>query len=74
MTARFAEVLLPTADTLAQLPTVLARLGVAGGATYDAIVALAAREHDTVLATRDERARTTYERVGARIEIAGASG
>ena len=74
MTARFEDVLLPATASLTQLPTELARLAVAGGATYDAIVALAAREHDAVLATRDERARATYERVGVRVEIAGASG
>lgn len=32
-----------------------ARRGIAGGATYDASVALAAREHGVVLATRDAR-------------------
>jgi predicted nucleic acid-binding protein len=42
--------------------------GVAGGATYDALVALAAREHSVTLATRDARARSTYEAVGATVE------
>ena len=49
------------------LPRRLARVGVVGGATYDAMVAMAALEHDAVLATRDARARDTYERVGARV-------
>lgn len=49
------------------LPRRLARLGVVGGSTYDAMVAMAALEHDAVLATRDARARDTYERVGARV-------
>lgn len=47
----------------------LARRGVSGGATYDGMVALAAREHDLALATRDARARATYEAVGAQVEV-----
>lgn len=47
----------------------LARLGVSGGATYDGLVALAARQHGLVLATRDARARSTYEAVGVRVEL-----
>lgn len=49
----------------------LARLGISGGATYDGLVALAAREHDAVLATRDARARPTYDAVGVRVEVIG---
>lgn len=37
----------------------------------DALVALAAVEHDADLATRDVRARDTYAAVGARVVIAG---
>jgi toxin FitB len=33
------------------------RLGIAGGAVYDGLVALAAKEHGAALATRDARAR-----------------
>lgn len=40
---------------------------------YDALVALAALEHGAVLATRDARARTTYERLGAQVVVAGES-
>ncbi|MGO1173606.1 MAG: PIN domain-containing protein [Actinomycetaceae bacterium] len=47
----------------------LAGHGVAGGATYDGLVALAAREHGVVLATRDARARATYEAVGAEVHV-----
>lgn len=47
----------------------LARCGVAGGATYDGLVALAARDHGAVLVTRDARARSTYEAVGAPVEL-----
>lgn len=48
----------------------LARLGIAGGAVYDALVALAALDHDADLATRDLRAKATYEAVGARVIVA----
>ncbi len=47
----------------------LARLGISGGATYDGLVALAARRYDLVLATRDARARLTYEAVGVRVAV-----
>lgn len=39
--------------------------GVSGGATYDALIALTARQHDEDLLTRDVRASRTYRRVGA---------
>ena len=41
-----------------------------GGAVYDAMVALAAVENEATLATRDVRARSTYEAVGARVVVA----
>ena len=46
-----------------------ARRGIAGGATYDGLVALAAREHGAVLVTRDMRARSTYEALGVNTEV-----
>lgn len=46
-----------------------ARRGIAGGAAYDGLVALAAREHGAVLVTRDARARSTYEALGVRTEV-----
>lgn len=67
----FAPPLLIGARTSRRLPAVLAELDVAGGAVYDALVALAAREHDAVLATRDARARATYEAVGVQVAVAG---
>ena len=45
----------------------LSRLGIAGGAVYDGLVALAAEELGAVLATRDARARGTYDAVGVKI-------
>ncbi len=59
------------ADTARQLPEGRGRLAIAGGAVHDALVALAAVEHDATLATRDARARSTYELVGARVVVAG---
>ena len=49
----------------------LAGSGIAGGAVYDGLVAAAARAADLTLATRDARARATYEAVGARVVLVG---
>ena len=68
---RFVEPLLFGSEVAGRLPAVLGRLGIAGGAVYDALVALAAVEHGANLATRDVRARATYEMVGARVIVAG---
>ncbi len=69
--ARFAPPLILASDTSAMLPDVLGRLGIAGGAVYDALVGLTAAEHGATLATRDLRAKATYETVGARAVVAG---
>lgn len=45
--------------------------GIAGGAVYDALVAVAAREHGAVLATRDHRALDTYRALEVRVELIG---
>ena len=63
---RFAPSLVPDAPTLRNLPDILAPLGIAGGAVYDALVGLAARDNGAELATRDARALPTYERLGVR--------
>lgn len=67
---RFGPPLLLGPGTAGRLPQVLAELGLAGGAVYDALVALAAAEHGAPLATRDGRARPTYEAVGVRVLVA----
>lgn len=64
LTERFAPTLLLTPATTAQLPQRFADLHIAGGAVYDAMVALAALEHGAQLATRDARAKATYDHVG----------
>jgi len=68
---RFSSPFLLGSETARRLPDVLSRMEIAGGAIYDAMVALAAVEHEVDLATRDARARDTYEKVGARVMIAG---
>ncbi len=68
---RFGAPLLLRGQTQARLAEILGRLGVAGGAVYDALVALAAVEHNAVLATRDARARSTYDLLGAQVLVAG---
>ena len=67
---RFVTPLLMGSDVAARLPEVLSRLEIAGGAVCDALVALAALEHGADLATRDARARLTYETVGVRVIVA----
>ncbi len=70
LAARFEEALHPLAATTRDLPTLLAAAGLAGGATYDALVALAARDHGATLVTLDARARDTYEAVGVTVLLA----
>ncbi|MDQ6739174.1 MAG: PIN domain-containing protein [Actinomycetota bacterium] len=69
LTERFAAPLLLSPTASKRIPQTLAGLGIAGGAAYDAIVALAAAEHEYVLATRDARAKSTYDAVGVQVEI-----
>lgn len=66
---RFAPPLVLGADVAGRLPDVLAGLGIAGGAVYDALVALTAAEHYQALATRDARAKPTYEAVGVQVVV-----
>jgi predicted nucleic acid-binding protein len=70
LTERFGPSLLLSQKATRRLAETLARLEISGGAVYDALVALAATEHDAELATRDARARATYEAVGARVAVA----
>ena len=66
---RFGPPLLLGLDLAERLPDLLSEKGIAGGAVSDALVALAAAEHGIELATRDARAKTTYEAVGARVVV-----
>ena len=67
--ARFSSPLVLTTSRSRRLPGTLSRLGIAGGAVYDALVALAAKEHGIALATRDARARGTYDAVGVKVVV-----
>jgi toxin FitB len=50
-------------------PGTLSGHGIAGGATYDALVALAAKPSGVPLASRDRRAEGTYRRLGVAVEM-----
>jgi len=71
--ARFAPPLLLGPETAGRLPDLLAQQGITGGAVYDAMIALAAVEHGAILATRDARAKSTYEAVGATVDVVASS-
>jgi toxin FitB len=60
----FAEALMVAPATLAELPATLARRDIAGGAVYDALVALAVFDTEVTLLTRDQRAAVTYDALG----------
>lgn len=47
----------------------LARLGISGGAVYDALVAAAARQHRLPLVSGDARARAIYEALGVEVRV-----
>jgi predicted nucleic acid-binding protein len=69
--AVFSSPLTLTARVAAKLPSTLAAMGISGGAVYDAMVGLAAVGAGLTLATRDGRARATYEAVGAEVHVVG---
>ncbi len=66
---RFAQPLVLRTESTKALVETLSSLGIAGGAVYDGLVALAAVEHCATLATRDLRAKPTYELVGAGVHL-----
>ncbi len=63
-----------TADYTTQLLPELVELGITGGASYDAVIAITARENDAELLTLDARARRTYDLVGVRARLVGGAG
>ena len=56
-------------DEAVELGRDLVRLGISGGAVYDALVGAAARQHRLKLVSSDARARPVYEALGVAIEI-----
>jgi len=69
--ARFTTSLTLSGSSAQQVHSTLSNLGIAGGAVYDGLVALAAKEHGVALATRDARARGTYDAVGVKVILVG---
>lgn len=67
--ARFTTPLVLSAGQARKVHATLSRMGIAGGAVYHALVALAAKENGAPLATRDARARGTYDAVGVKVII-----
>jgi predicted nucleic acid-binding protein len=67
--ANFGEPVLLDPETASSVPSVLAPIGVAGGAVYDALVGLAAHRAELPLATRDRRAAATYAALEIEIEL-----
>lgn len=62
--ARFGSPIPLPLDRAIGLVDELARLGIAAGATYDALIGLTAASDGRVLLTRDRRAAATYSRLG----------
>ncbi|CAJ58884.1 MULTISPECIES: type II toxin-antitoxin system VapC family toxin [Frankia] len=69
--ARFTAPLALSGPPAQEIHTTLSQLGIAGGAVYDGLVALAAKAHGLALATRDARARGTYDAVGVKLILVG---
>jgi predicted nucleic acid-binding protein len=59
-------------DAAKALPGRLHECGVAGGATFDGLIALTAAAHGATLVSLDHRAADTYRRCGVRFELLGA--
>ncbi|HUR16119.1 MAG TPA: PIN domain-containing protein [Candidatus Limnocylindrales bacterium] len=66
---RFDQAAVLDARAARSAPGLLADHGLAGGATYDGLIALAARSARLPLGTRDRRAEGTYRRVGVEVEM-----
>lgn len=64
LSAAFPEMCWLNDEDSADLWSRLGILGVAGGSTFDALVAAAALTHQRTLLTRDRRAQRTYDVVG----------
>jgi hypothetical protein len=67
--ANFDAPAILSADRAATLPAVLAPLGIAGGAVYDALIALVAIDAKLPVITRDRRAASTYSALSVIVEV-----
>lgn len=68
---RFEPAALLDVRSARSAPSVFAEHGIVGGATYDGLIALAARRSGLALASRDRRAEATYRRLGVELERLG---
>jgi hypothetical protein len=66
---RFEPAVVLDADSVRTAPATRADHAIAGGATYDGLIALAAKPAGRTLGTRDRRAEGTYRRLGVPVEI-----
>lgn len=65
----FAPPVLIAQKMVTRIPLVMAEEGIAGGAVYDALVALPVKGTDITLLTRDMRAVATYYVLGIAFEL-----
>lgn len=68
---RFDRPVVLDAEAARSAPEILAANGIAGGATYDGLVALAARAAGVPLASRDRRAMGTYRALAIEVDPVG---
>jgi predicted nucleic acid-binding protein len=66
---RFPEVVTLPAAVASSAHRRLAERSITGGAVYDGLVALAALENGVALVSRDQRARPTYDALGAHVVV-----
>lgn len=71
LSERFETAAVLDARSARSAPGILAAAGIAGGATYDGLIALAARSASLPLATRDRRAQGTYRLLDVSVEMLG---
>lgn len=69
LTESFQRAVVLDTRTARNAPALLADHAIAGGATYDGLVALAAKPTGIPLASRDRRAEATYRRLGVDVEM-----
>jgi predicted nucleic acid-binding protein len=70
----FPETVFLGASESVDLGREVVRIGVSGGAVYDALVGAAARQHGRRLLSADARARPVYEALGVDLELVRTAG
>jgi len=71
---RFGPVIVLSEQAWGGLVDRFAKLHIAGGAVYDALIAVTAQEVDAILLTRDHRASATYAVLGVTVEMIAGTG